>query len=168
MKAKKKKRGGSGHRKGASFERVIAKLIVKAFKHHGIEQRECWRSVMSGGHEMSSGDLTLSDRLAKLFPWSVECKFHKHVIWPNFWMALRYRRPCREQRWLAQAIEGANKRSDLSPLLVVKENHSDIYALYYVEYVDDGDGELTRGELVVAPFHKFLSHVVKRCDRVRK
>jgi hypothetical protein len=138
----------NGHAKGAEFERHIAKLIVAAFKHHGIEQRECWRSVMSGGHEMSSGDLYMSDRLAKLFPWSIECKFHKHIIWPNFWMSPIYRHPCREQRWLAQAKEGAAKRPDLQPLLVVKENHSDIYALY--------SEPMWRDELIVFPFRKFL------------
>jgi hypothetical protein len=149
----------NGHAKGSEFERVIAKLIVKAFKHHGIEQSECWRSVMSGGHEMSSGDLRMSDRLTNLFPYVPECKFHKKIIWRNFWLHPSYMQPCKEQRWLVQAAEGAAKHSrGLAWILVVKENRSEIFAVY----------ETIRHGLVVAPFEHFLLNRVRQCDKVRK
>ncbi len=121
-------RKGGGHAKGAHFERVIAKLIVKAFKKQKIEQRECWRSVLSGGHVMSSGDLEMSARLMKIFPFSVECKFRKKIKWQNFLLGDRAKKS-EEQKWLKQAVDGAKKIEDLHPLLVMKENRGPIYAM---------------------------------------
>lgn len=118
-------RRGGGHSKGSSFEREIAKKIVKAFKPFGIEQRECWRSVMSGGHEISAGDLYFSERLQKLFPFSVECKFRKKVNWDNFSSAKK----SEEGSWLVQAKDGASKRKGTVALLVVKANHAKIKVL---------------------------------------
>jgi len=114
-----------GNRKGSAFERKIAKSIVKAFKHFGIEQRDCWRSVLSGGHSMSSGDLTLSKKLEKLFPYAVECKHRKQIRWINFLLDKK----SEEQSWLAQALDGALKREGLLPLLVMRANNFPIMVM---------------------------------------
>jgi hypothetical protein len=121
-------RKGGGHAKGAHFERVVAKLIVKAFKKFKINQRECWRSVNSGGHIIAAGDLEMSDRLMKLFPYAVECKFHRKIKWQNFLLGARAKKS-QEQKWLVQAIEGSKKIKGLYPLLVMKENNGPIYAM---------------------------------------
>jgi hypothetical protein len=110
---------GGGKRKGSAFERKIAKDIVKAFRKFGIEQRECWRSVNSGGHEIACGDLEMSDRLMKLFPYSVECKHRKKIKWQNFMMGPN---GSEEQKWIRQAKDGAKKLRNMYPILVMKEN----------------------------------------------
>lgn len=123
-------RKGGGHAKGAAFERDTAKAIVKAFKSFGIVQRDCWRSVLSGGHSMSSGDLEMTPRMEELFPYSVECKFHKKIDWWHFLVdAGKREKSWKEWQWVAQAIEGAKKRPKLDPLLVIKENRSPIFAM---------------------------------------
>lgn len=147
-------RRGGGHAKGAGFERRIAKLIVKAFKQHGIKQRECWRSVLSGGHIISYGDLEMSDRLLDLFPFSVECKFRKKIRWERYLTVPSARHKSWEEwKWVTQAEEGAAKRTDrnLIPLLVLKENRGPIYAMY--ESVKDG--------LRIMPFSRFLDRQAK-------
>ena len=123
---------GFGHAKGAEFERQIAKSIVHAFGAHGIKQRECWRSTLSGGHAMSCGDLYLSDRLAKLFPWAVECKYYRKIDWQNFLIPPKYRKKSwKEWQWVeqAQAAVQAKPELNLSALLVMKENRGPIYAM---------------------------------------
>ena len=119
-------RKGGGKGKGSAFERTVAKLIVKAFRRHGIEQRECWRSVLSGGHLISSGDLAMSDRLLRLFPFSVECKFRKKIRFENFLLS----KLSEERKWLQQAEAGARKVKGLEPILVLKANRGPIYVLF--------------------------------------
>jgi hypothetical protein len=140
-------RSGGGHRKGAAFERHVAKMIVKAFRRYGVKQKECWRSVLSGGHEMSSGDLRMSRRMEKLFPWSVECKFRKKIRWTNLFLYPRITNSA-ERRWVAQAGAGADKGTS-KPLLVLKENHGPILA--YGPIGVHGQWQLQR-------FSKFLSN----------
>lgn len=125
-------KAGAGKRKGGAFERQIAKMIVRAFRKYGIKQRECWRSVLSGGHEMSCGDLYLSDRLAKLFPWAVECKYYRKIVWQNYLIPAAFRKKSwKEWQWWsqAQAAVDAKPGIGLKPLLVLKENNGKIYAM---------------------------------------
>jgi hypothetical protein len=153
-------RKGGGHQKGSSFERKVAKLIAKAFRRLGIEQRDCWRSVLSGGHIISSGDLAMTDRLLDLFPVSIECKFYKRIHWERFLMPEFARQPSwQEWKWWVQACEGAEKRKDrtLKPVLVMKENRGPIYVLY--ESLDDG--------LWLVPLKKYLARAVKRAEKRR-
>src|SRR5207245_294100 len=106
-------RPGGGKSKGSGFERKVAKLIARAFKKFGIHQRECWRSVLSGGHAISSGDLTFSPRLEKLFPYSVECKHVRRIRWERFLIASEDRKKSwPEVQWLQQVLEGADKRKE--------------------------------------------------------
>jgi hypothetical protein len=145
-------KSGSGKKKGSAFEREVAKLIVRAFSKHEIKQRECWRSCLSGGHEMSCGDLYLSDRLAKLFPWAVECKFYRKILWQNFLMDPESRKKSwKELQWLKQAEDAvaAKPGIGLEPLLVMKENRGPIYAMWR-----NGSGEIR-----LKPFRDFLRKV---------
>lgn len=119
-------RKGGGKSKGSGFEREIAKKIVKAYKKFGVKQRECWRSVLSGGHIISAGDLVMSDRLEQLFPYAVECKFRKRIRWENFLVG---NPKTEERKWIEQALEGAAKSRNLAPLLVLKANHCPIMVL---------------------------------------
>lgn len=122
-------RVGGGHGKGSGFEREIAKKIVKGFKCFGIEQRECWRSVLSGGHAISAGDLYLSDRLMKIFPWAVECKFRKRIRWENFLLGSL---KSEEMKWVQQSLDGAKKIKGLKALLVLKANHCPVLVMKIV------------------------------------
>jgi hypothetical protein len=120
-----------GKGKGSAFERRIAKDIVKAFKKKfpWVSQRHCWRSVLSGGHEMSAGDLEMSPEMERLFPYAVECKFHKKVNWWHFLLppgSKSFKKTWPEWQWVAQACEGARKRKGLKPLLVVHGNRGPI------------------------------------------
>lgn len=76
---------GMGRVKGASFERKIAGMIVKAFASRGITKKDCYRTPSSGGHryakETDPGDLVLSPELTKLFPFSIECKHYRKLDW---------------------------------------------------------------------------------------
>ncbi len=117
---------GGGKKKGSEFERCIAKAIVKAFKSFGVEQRDCWRSVLSGGHFMSSGDLEMTIKMETLFPFSVDCKARKKIHWENF---LLENMKSEEMKWVEQVLEGVAKRPKLLPLLVLKENNCKIVAI---------------------------------------
>ena len=119
-------RVGGGHGKGSGFERKIAKEIVKAFRKEfkWVQQRDCWRSVLSGGHEMSAGDLRMTPEFQKLFPFAVECKFYKKIDWWKF--LLMEKKPGKEWKWVRQACDGARKCKGLLPLLVMKSNHGPI------------------------------------------
>lgn len=119
-----------GHRKGASWERRVAKQIVKAFNDAGnkkITQRDCWRSIGSGSHVIAAGDLEMSDRLLKLFPFAVECKSYRKIEWRNF---LTKNKKSKEMKWITQAIEGGDKLRKMMPkigaqalLLIRHSNH---------------------------------------------
>lgn len=160
-------RRGGGKNKGGAFERFIAKAIVKAYrKPFGIEQRECWRSVLSGGHFMSAGDLALSDRLAKLFPWATECKFRKKVKWENI---LAGKKGTEEMNWIDQAKQGADKRKGLKPLLVIKANHQPIRAFVCDGVAVGGDNPCWidgQGDCwTLMPWTRFLNQAVKEAQR---
>jgi hypothetical protein len=149
---------GMGHNKGAAFERQIAKMIVHAFREHGIKQRECWRSTLSGGHAMSCGDLYLSDRLAELFPWAIECKYYRKIDWQNFLFPVKYRKKSwKEWQWIKQADDAVAAKPELGlhPLLVLKENRGPIYVMGW-----DEQG------LTLYLFRDFLERSVAACRKL--
>jgi hypothetical protein len=153
-------RKGGGHAKGSHFERVVAKLIVKAFKKakFGVVQRDCWRSVLSGGHLMSSGDVEMSAQMEGLFPYSVECKFRKKINWENFLLG---NQKSEEVKWLAQAEEGARKRKNIEPLLVLKANGKKILVLTPED--SDCEGGLIYGprySYKVMHWKEFIKHAI--------
>ena len=114
-----------GKAKGSEFERKIAKEIVKAFKPFGITQKDCWRSTGSGGHARSAGDLDISDRLYKLFPFCLEMKHRKKIRYENFLL----KKLSEERRWIRQTCDGAGKCEGSTPVLVMRANNNPIYAL---------------------------------------
>lgn len=114
-----------GHAKGSEFERKIAKEIVKAYKPFGITQKDCWRSTMSGGHPRAAGDLEISERLAKIFPFCLEMKHRKRIRFEHFMMGSR----SEESRWVRQTLDGASKTKKMKPVLVMRSNNLPILAL---------------------------------------
>jgi hypothetical protein len=151
----------SGKSKGGAFERKIAKEIVKAFKPFGIKQQECWRSVGSGGHAMSAGDLQLSQRLAQLFPFCLEMKHRKKIRWFNFMLEKDNNE---EKRWLIQAKRGADKVKGMTPVLVMRANNCPIFALVgeRSEVHDDGPEVWVDGDMwKLLPWRKFLRLAVE-------
>jgi len=115
---------GKGKRnKGNSFERRVSKMIVAAFKELGITAEDCYRTPLSGGHRYSKkedpGDLVISPKLQKLFPFTVECKNDRRANISHFFN-LKSTTP--EVRWWKQACQ-QNKSEATSPLLVFKAHH---------------------------------------------
>lgn len=143
---------GGGKRKGSGFERQLAKDIVKAFKSFGITQRDCWRSINSGAHPIAAGDLEMSEKLAKLFPYCVEAKFHKRIDWKNF---LFFDVKNRELDWYKQAYENAKKSPSLCPILVMKENFGQTYVM-----ICDDTAELAANRWLIE-WKIFLASAVK-------
>ena len=46
----------------------------------GLDAKDCYRTPMSGGHKHAGqGDLQISKRMRRLFPFLVECKFYKKI-----------------------------------------------------------------------------------------
>lgn len=146
---------GGGKRKGSGFERRIAKAIVKAFEGFSITQRDCWRSINSGGHVIACGDLGMSEKLMKLFPYSVECKFRKKIHWQNFMLGGKNE----EMGWIAQATEAAKKIEGLRPILVMKENFGPIYVM--------GMG-IWSGWPRITTWTRFLANAVKEANSQRR
>lgn len=115
----------SGKGKGSAFERKIAKEIVKAYAKFGITQKDCWRSTLSGGHDRSAGDLEISERLAKIFPFCLEMKHRKKIRFENFLLTKK----SEEGSWIKQTLDGAAKAKGTIPVLVMRANNCPIYAL---------------------------------------
>lgn len=110
----------NGRRKGAAFERTVAKLICETY---GVERKHCYRTPLSGGHIHASkkdpGDLVISSRLRKMgFKYSVECKFYRRLDW-NMLMTRR-KKKSHWTTWWAQACKASSDKNP--PLLVVREN----------------------------------------------
>lgn len=129
----------NGRRKGSTFERTVAKLIVDAFAHKGVTNKDCYRTPLSGGHVHASGydpgDLVMSSKLKKLFgvplgtgkrkPFSVECKHYKKIdLFKLFQEQVTGEIP----GWWDQA-EFAAAASGAVPLLLMKQNNSQILAV---------------------------------------
>lgn len=149
-----------GHAKGSEFERKIAKEIVKAYKPFGITQKDCWRSTLSGGHPRAAGDLEISERLAKIFPFCLEMKHRKRIHFENFLLAKK----SEERRWLEQTLAGARKAKGTLPVLVMRANHMPIYAMVL-------DTVMTPPFNRMMPWKEFLDwaiRVIPRFPRVRR
>ena len=132
-KPKRKMKPGGGRDKGALFEREVAKLIIKAFACYGIKRKDCYRTPLSGGHRFASkldpGDLVVSARMRKLFPFSVEAKHHKNITGLEWGALLCGNDPAELLSWWRQTVRAAKTRK-LEPLLVFKQNFGRIFAMY--------------------------------------
>lgn len=153
---------GGGRLKGNGFERVIAKLILKAFC---LSKKHCYRTPGSGGHrqarEEDPGDLVLSRTLAKQFSWGIECKSYKKI--PIHLLLLSSKNKGLFNSWWAQAVAAAGRHKARKPLLVFKQNFGKVYcvlrrsnctdsilALNYIKSRIDGE------QVIVVMFDKFL------------
>lgn len=118
---------GGGRSKGNGYENRIAKEVIAAFACFGIKRKDCYRTPGSGGHRFAKkkdpGDLVISPKLRKMFPFSVECKFYKKVkLWALWWPVEDQKKSWRFRPWIRQARKAA-KGTKLIPLLVFKENN---------------------------------------------
>lgn len=122
-------RAGGGRAKGANFERVVAKAVIRSFARFGITIKDCYRTPMSGGHPAASltspGDLVVSARLAKLFPFSVECKRVEALSLDQLFQTGTTTGLL--QKFMQQAVRQAGQ--EWIPLLVVKKNHGPLLAV---------------------------------------
>lgn len=90
--------------KGRRLQQYVAQKVREVFNLHSRDVRST--SMGAGG-----ADVTLSEKAAKAFPWSVECKNTERLdLWGSW----------------NQAKDNAD---ELSPLLVVKRNMSDTLAI---------------------------------------
>lgn len=133
MATKKKKKKPRGKQKGNGFERKVMSLIVSAFAEFGITPTDAFRSILSGGHKQSFGDISLSSSLAALFPFATECKWHKKVTLYQFLTPyVKMGKSCKFKLWWEQTLEGSNKSKMLKPLLVFKGNLDSIHCIGYL------------------------------------
>jgi len=139
MPVKKKKKKGKkprGKSKGSANERDVKRLILKAFKPFGITENDAFRSILSGGHQESFGDISLSSGLAKLFPFGVEAKFYRKINlyalfskWDKIIVSSHFK------EWWKQACDGTAKCKHLYPLLVFKGNNQDHLCMVYAHHL---------------------------------
>ena len=106
--------------------------ITTVFAKFGISPTDAFRSILSGGHKESFGDISLSSSLAALFPFAVECKWYKKLDlyklllpWDKMGKSNLFR------QWWIQTLEGAEKSKTLYPLLVFKANNKETFCMLY-------------------------------------
>lgn len=130
----------SRREKGSRFERKVAKLVVTALASKGIVLEDCYRTPNSGGHMRASkhdpGDLVVSPRLRRYFPFSVECKCYKSLDWHKLFEKDSKRNHW--AKWWKQACVAASFDSALTPLLVFKENRGSAFAMLPAVWKDKG------------------------------
>lgn len=130
-------RPGGGKSKGASFERTVAKLVIKAAcRVLNISKKDIYRTPGSGGHRYASktdpSDLVISKRLLKRFPFTVECKWYKSVNFGHFWtLSTRRRLSWKEFKWVDQVLEeNSSFRERRIPIVVFKQNKGSVFCLW--------------------------------------
>lgn len=137
-KKKKRKKKGNGHRIGGAFENKIRLLLINTFAPFGITPTDAFRSVKSGGHKDSYGDISISPAMAKLFPYAIECKNYSRidlhqlfVPWKNMGKSNQFK------GWWKQTLEGANKSKSINlyPLLVFRSKGQHIMCMTYSHHL---------------------------------
>ncbi len=118
--AKASKTGKKSRNKGNGFERLIAKELREVLD---LEIKDIFRTPLSGGHPgMKAGDLMLSKKAQRLFPWSVECKHYKD--WrPD--SVLKDNK--RETTWTEQCVLACTFNGNLHPMLIMNGNGTGPY-----------------------------------------
>lgn len=110
----------NGREKGNTFERLLVHHIRNAFQ---CDPKECFRTPLSGGHMQyqTRADITLSERMQRLFPFALEAK-----KWKDFHPG-RFLKPDKTHvACFKQAFK--NAKPEVSPLLVVRANFWPIWA----------------------------------------
>lgn len=110
----------NGRRKGNSYENDIAKLVREAYAAHGCNDKDIYRTPLSGGHYAQSdkSDLTISPEFREIFPYVIECK-----AWENFHPGY-FLRPTKEVLSAFTQVGEAVAKGDYSgiPAVVCKAN----------------------------------------------
>jgi hypothetical protein len=123
-------RKGGGRSKGNGFENKVAKIVVATF---GMKGTDCYRTPSSGGHRFAKkkdpGDLVLSKRMRRVFPFSTECKSYKEINLLPFWRPEKKHGAWEVRKWIAQAVAACNGKKDMYPLVVFKENQGEEMAI---------------------------------------
>lgn len=125
-------KAGGGRSKGNSFERHVAKLVVTAFDCLGITQEDCYRTPSSGGHKYAKkedpGDLVISKKLHKYFPFHIEAKHYRKVSLNALFTPIeKQKRAWKFKGWVEQV--NAASRKGMHPVIVFKENSGPVLAL---------------------------------------
>lgn len=118
-------KAGGSRRKGKSFERKVAKMIIQAF---GLEKTDCYSTPLSGGHfaasKLNPSDLEMSPKLRKLLPYAIECKSYKDLELEKLFSSSGKR-----GHWAVWWKQVNKAAGDYEPLLVFKQNRSEVMAL---------------------------------------
>lgn len=148
-------RNGGGRAKGAGFENEIAKLIRAVAVEYGFADDCCYRTPSSGGHRFAKksdpGDLVVSPKLAKYFPFHIECK-KQEIFELMHLLALPSIRmdSWAEFQWITQSIEAVKAAKPLRPPMVVcTKNRFPIYAI-----VDEREWHKWNNGFLEIPSHK--------------
>lgn len=130
--------GRQGRLKGNAFERRVSKVIV-AVAGEGYSKERCYRTPLSGGHaQYGEGDIQMTKKLGRAFPFAIECKHYKH--WHTGHL-FKFTKQLRD--FLEQAEEGSRKalarfNKIRYPLLVVSGNGTGIYCVFPVLLMREG------------------------------
>ena len=177
-KAKKKRKKSRGKAKGSSFERTICKELTTAFAQFGIKTQDAYRSILSGGHKDSFGDISMSSALCKMFPWAIECKWWKNCNVHDLYLPWKKmsKTKARFGGWWLQTIQGAAK-CKRAPCCVFKANKAVVLCAVLLgdlkplqqKKLREQPYTLTLGprkkkgslhRILVIPWHKFLSSCI--------
>lgn len=126
--------------KGAGFERVLVKDIIKVFKL--TNKRDCYRTPLSGGHHANrqAADIFISPEFQPRFPWVVEAKHWRAFHVGKFLSLTGEQTKCFTQ--VTDTAERANndpmvKGLHYRPVLVVKANFAEPYAAFPAQYITE-------------------------------
>jgi len=125
-------KAGGGRNKGNAFERKVASEVVTAFACFGIKKSDCYRTPLSGGHihakQSDPGDLVISKKLRKYFPFHVEAKHYRSVSLNALFFPIdKQKKAWKFKPWVEQV--GRAQKHGLTPVIVFKENNGPILAL---------------------------------------
>lgn len=164
-------RAGGSKAKGASFERDVAKVIVRAFKHKKIEKKHCFRTPMSGGHlyakDKHPSDLVIRKRLLRYLPVTIECKHYRSI---NYMGLIGPVASGGIFSWIRQVLAANKKTPDRLPMVVMKQNRDIIYCCFPLNQATElFDGfkayrviqfRNKKKNWILMPFERFLEKVV--------
>lgn len=164
---------GGGRAKGAAFERHVSKVLIAAFEAYGVTAEDCYRTPQSGGHRFARkedpGDLVISKRLQKLFPFCVECKFYKKLQWNA--LLTKQKDKSHWTDWWDQAVTASNRQPvahRYEPMLVCRQNFDKtLYAVLTVTAIADLCSETHNplaGPHIETKLHGYTVRVVRLRD----
>jgi hypothetical protein len=133
FKLTRKHTSSGGKAKGGAYEHKIASLIIKAFKKLGFTEADCYRTKNSGAGKQK-GDIQLSSALAKLLPYTFECKHYKggHLLYHMLYSVEKMQKSWPWHKWWEQ-LEEECKVSKKPGLLIWRENDGEDLVSFWVK-----------------------------------